>query len=246
VKYLNKTKALSSLDMSVIVRKSLAEEVSIQLQEQIIKGIYRVGQKIPVEAELMKLFGVGRSTIREAIKLLSQSGHLLVQQGRGTFVGNFTSLKEPFDLKITSSSFSDIQELSGFMEAQIVNNASQNRIMKDLSKLKTAMVNCAKVLKNGDIEIYLSAHFNYYLTLAEAGKNPVVLSLYELLAPRLLGELKSRNHLLQVYERNFECYLKLFKSILDKDAVGALEWHYRITENLYPAKNNQVTDTRYF
>ena len=68
---------------TIIQKKSLADEVAAKLQEQISLGHYKANDKLPIEPELMKNFGVGRSTIREAIKILANSGLLRVQQGVG-------------------------------------------------------------------------------------------------------------------------------------------------------------------
>ena len=55
---------------TTLQKKSLAEEVSSLIREQINDGKLTKGEKLPTEPELMKLFGVGRSTVREAIKML--------------------------------------------------------------------------------------------------------------------------------------------------------------------------------
>jgi len=56
------------------------------IKEDIANGVYQPGEKIPAEPELMQKYGVGRSTIREAIKTLAISGILKVKQGSGTTV----------------------------------------------------------------------------------------------------------------------------------------------------------------
>lgn len=71
---------------TIIQRRSLADEVAEQVQKQIIDGELKEGDKLPIEAELMKEFGVGRSSIREAVKKLENMGYLKVQQGKGTFI----------------------------------------------------------------------------------------------------------------------------------------------------------------
>ena len=72
--------------MALINKKTLAGEVAERLSTQIASGDYNVGDKLPIEPELMKTFGVGRSSVREAVKILSMQGLLHVQQGVGTFV----------------------------------------------------------------------------------------------------------------------------------------------------------------
>ena len=61
---------------SLVAKRSLADEVVDKLKKQIINGQYQVNEKLPIEPELMKTFGVGRSTIRDAVKSLVQSGFL--------------------------------------------------------------------------------------------------------------------------------------------------------------------------
>ena len=68
---------------TIIQRRSLADEEAEQVQKQIIDGELKEGDKLPIEAELMKEFGVGRSSIREAVKKLENMGYLKVQQGKG-------------------------------------------------------------------------------------------------------------------------------------------------------------------
>ena len=70
----------------MIQKRSLAEEVADRIGKQIADGKFADGEKLPTEPELMKFFGVGRSTIRESIRILENMGMVNVQQGRGTFV----------------------------------------------------------------------------------------------------------------------------------------------------------------
>ena len=71
-------------------KKSLAEELAGRLQEQFMSGKFEVGEKLPPEPELMQIFGVGRSTVREAVRILSNMGFLKVRQSAGTFVERLT------------------------------------------------------------------------------------------------------------------------------------------------------------
>ncbi len=88
------------IQMSKIIKKSLAEEIADKLREQITGGQYKVNDKLPTEPELMAEFGVGRSSIREATKSLVQSGILRIQQGAGTFVERSNTNPEPMDVRM--------------------------------------------------------------------------------------------------------------------------------------------------
>ena len=73
-------------ELSNIKSTLLAEQVQEQLYQYILDNHYEIGTKIPNEFELARCFGVGRSTIREAVKLLISKGVLEVRRGSGTYV----------------------------------------------------------------------------------------------------------------------------------------------------------------
>jgi GntR family transcriptional regulator len=75
--------------MTIIHRKpgvSLYFQIKEYMKSQIEKGIWKPGSQIPVEAELVEMFGVSRMTVRQAISELVKSGYLVSRQGSGTFV----------------------------------------------------------------------------------------------------------------------------------------------------------------
>lgn len=59
------------------------------LKEDIKKGVYPVGDLLPIEAELENLFSVSRTTVRRAMEILAREGFVEIKQGRGTMVLNF-------------------------------------------------------------------------------------------------------------------------------------------------------------
>lgn len=59
------------------------------LKEDIKKGVYPVGDLLPIEAELENLFSVSRTTVRRAMELLAREGFVEIKQGRGTMVLDF-------------------------------------------------------------------------------------------------------------------------------------------------------------
>ena len=67
-------------------RSGLVDEVIGQLRTVIAAGEWPVGERIPTEQELVALLGVGRNTVREAVRALSHGGLLDVRQGDGTYV----------------------------------------------------------------------------------------------------------------------------------------------------------------
>lgn len=68
------------------VRRRLPQEVAEQLRDAILDGRYRPGDKLPPERELAAQFGVNRTSVREAIKVLEGLGLVSVRQGDGVTV----------------------------------------------------------------------------------------------------------------------------------------------------------------
>ena len=63
--------------------KRTFEEVSSKIKTLVFEGVLKPGDRLPSEAELAKQFGVGRQTIREALRILELSGLIAVQKGFG-------------------------------------------------------------------------------------------------------------------------------------------------------------------
>lgn len=57
-----------------------------KIRDLIICGYYKKGDKMPAEAELSAMFGVGRTTLRTALAILHEDGYLHTSQGKGTFI----------------------------------------------------------------------------------------------------------------------------------------------------------------
>ena len=80
--------------MLVESSKSLPEQTADAIMKLIIDKKLEAGTKIPNEFEIAKLFNVGRSTVREAVRLLVSRHILIVKRGSGTFVADRTGISD--------------------------------------------------------------------------------------------------------------------------------------------------------
>jgi GntR family transcriptional regulator len=74
-------------------RRPLSAQVRDQLEDAIRDGALRPGERLPGEHELAERLSIGRSTLREALRLLEQDGVIDVRHGKGRFVSALASLK---------------------------------------------------------------------------------------------------------------------------------------------------------
>lgn len=72
--------------LAPIKAKSVVDSVVSRLTSAIMSGELKPGMKIPTEADLVKAFGVGRNTVREAVRILVTYGILEVRRADGTYV----------------------------------------------------------------------------------------------------------------------------------------------------------------
>jgi len=155
----------------------LFEQISFKIRNDINKGKFKVGEKIPSEPALMELYGVGRSTIREAIKSLTLSGILTVQQGFGTKVNATPS--EPIEQRLRSSDFEEINQVRALLEQEIVRLATKNRTESDLETIIKALEKRKLAIESESRTECANADIEFHLAIASASGNRVLADLYE-------------------------------------------------------------------
>lgn len=207
-----------------IMRRSLAEEVAARLHEQILSARYKVGDQLPVEPELMQQFGVGRSSIREAIKLLVNSGLLRVQQGVGTFVEDNSGVGEPLAQRLKRSDVKDINEVRQLLEMKIAEKAAANRTAKDVKKMQRYFDARQKAATHNDVAGSVEADIHFHNAIAEASGNEVLADLYKSFSTRMKHDFLSRFSDTTAFIETMQLHRELLKSIVDKDPKRA--WHF--------------------
>ncbi len=216
----------------VIVRKSLADEVASKLQEQISLGKYKINEKLPIEPELMKAFGVGRSTIREAIKSLVNSGLLSVQQGVGTFVVQTTG-NEPMDKRLKRANVQDLDEVRQLLEMKIAEKAAINRSEKDIITMKGHLAARKHAAHAGLLEECIDADIQFHVAIAEAAKNEILTDLYRSVSLHLKNWFLHIYPDTQIFIDTHHLHKQLLKSIIANDPKQAWNTSAKIIGNVY-------------
>lgn len=155
----------------------LYTQIVDRLQEDINSGKFKPGEKIPPEPELMKLYGVGRSTIREAIKTLAMSGILTVQQGSGTVVNtNLEGLS--IEQRIRRANLGDINAVRALLEKEIVRLAAENRSDEQVTVIGESLEARRRALLAEDPAATMEADISFHMAIARASGNSVLADLY--------------------------------------------------------------------
>ncbi|MEV5972095.1 GntR family transcriptional regulator [Streptomyces sp. NPDC051921] len=153
-------------------RTSLVDSVVEQLRAQLAEGEWAVGDRIPTEHELAQLLGVGRNTVREAVRVLVHSGLLESRQGNGTFV---RSTADPAAVLqgVRHAGARDVLELRAALEAEAARLAAVRRDTHDLLRLRAAL---ATLREEGDRDA--DADLAFHLAVVEATHNTAFREVY--------------------------------------------------------------------
>ena len=168
--------------MVQVTREPLAGQAAELLLDRIRAGEWRLGEKLPGETTLAPQLGVGRSTLREAIRQLAGRGVLASRQGAGVFV---TALDAPegWDTVLRRAGIVAVIEARIAIETEAAALAAARRTPADLRAIRRALVE--RAAHRSDIESHVDADTAFHRTIVAAAHNPVLLDLFDSFTPRL-------------------------------------------------------------
>ncbi len=206
---------------SKIIRKTLADEVADRIREEILSSRLEVDQKLPTEAVMSQRFGVGRSTVREAVRMLVHAGILRVQQGVGTFVEAVTGIHEPFLKRVKRADHEDLDEVRKLLEMKIAEKAARNRTESDMEAMAAFLELRNQAADAKDLPACVEADIHFHMALARASQNELLAELYQTLAAQLKRWFIEQMDSTDSFVRTQELHEKLFDCVKKKDCAGA-------------------------
>jgi GntR family transcriptional repressor for pyruvate dehydrogenase complex len=154
-------------------------QVSDQLRDLILKGDLVVGERLPSEADMAPLFGVSRSTIREALRILVTDGLLVTRRGvRG---GTFVAALDPARIEgVLDSAFNILAltnqvDAADFLEAweaidvPAARLAARRRELVDLDRLEQLSADLPSTTSR-PLRLQQSAEFHFALLAASGNR----------------------------------------------------------------------------
>jgi len=161
------------------------QDVVEQIQEAIIDGQLKVGDRLPAERDLKEMLQTSRSTLREALRVLEQKGLIEIKlgMGGGAVVKAVTSdlVAESLDLLIRSQQVSlrHIAEFRERVEGDVVVLATSRMRAADARVLKTLLNEAQQFADRGSeaVSDFLTADKNIHLYFAKITGNPIYISI---------------------------------------------------------------------
>jgi GntR family transcriptional repressor for pyruvate dehydrogenase complex len=213
--------------------ENLSDKIIKQIRSLITSGELKPGDKLPPERKLADAFGVGRISVRDAIKKLEFYGIVKTLPQSGTFVSGLgiAALEGLITdvLSIEESDFQSLVETRVLLEIEAAKKAAERRTEEDLAEIKIALEAYEEKLNNGELAI--EEDLLFHLKIAEASKNSVLNSLMLVITPDIIKnfvELKVCNK--ETNQKTIEEHRLIMKHIINRDVEGvqkAMSHHLR-------------------
>lgn len=168
--------------MAQIQRTPLADQVADLLLDRIRSGEWALGEKLPGETRLAPQLGVGRSTVREAIRQLAGRGVLSSRQGAGVFV---TALDIPdgLDVVLRRADIVAVIETRLALETEASALAARRRSPAQMRAIRRALT--ARGQRRTEIDAHVDADIAFHRSIVLAAQNPLLAELFDSLTPRI-------------------------------------------------------------
>ena len=174
--------------MTIADRSTLVDDASDKIRQMIFDGQVKPGELLPPRKELATQFGVGISTIHEAIKSLDAVGLVESRPGKGTWVRQnaLESVINPSFItnRFGSLSVETIYEARLMMEVALAELAAQKATPEDIETMWENFHAAQAVID--DNEEFARLDWDFHLAIAKAGHNVLIETFYHLSRELLL------------------------------------------------------------
>jgi DNA-binding FadR family transcriptional regulator len=168
---------MSSVPLSTARRAGLVDQVIEQLRTSVSSGEWPVGERIPNETVLVESLGVGRNTVREAVRALAHAGILDVRQGDGTYV-RATSEVSGALRRLCGAELRDVLQVRRGLEVEGARLAAANRTDADVAALRALLARRDECLRDGRTDDFARADVEFHLAVVASSHNVMLTELY--------------------------------------------------------------------
>jgi GntR family transcriptional repressor for pyruvate dehydrogenase complex len=219
--------SLKSISKKTSIVEDVIQELSNYILEGIMRGSIKKGDRIPSERELSESLGVGRSTLREAIKVLIMLGLLEVRNGQGTYItegtSDFYAAPLAWGIIIGDKSIAELVEARLLLDCEAAFLATTRANDVELREIETALLDMKEACENENIQKFIDGDVRFHMAIAKAAHNAVIFQtvkairkLLELWIEKVLIDMDTVRATLSEHDAVYKC-------ILSKDAEGARE-----------------------
>lgn len=160
-------------ETTIIPRRSLHDELATQLRDLLVRGELKAGDKISEQA-LCQRFGVSRTPLREALKVLANEGLIILSPNRGASVA-----------RISPEEIDELFPIMGAMEALAGEEACARITDADIARIEAMHQEMVECYRKGNATDYLRLNRKIHETFFEIAANDALTQLYQTLIVRI-------------------------------------------------------------
>ncbi len=190
------------MKMTRVKQKTVVEQVMTQIKELIASGQFKPRDRIPTEAVLAKTFGVGRSSIREAIKIFQHLGILESRTKTGTYVcdaSNISTEALTWSILLAKGDLFELVDLRELIERQALADLTEKVRRKQPGALRVAgemhaqTERMAEAAAMSHFEALIQADYAFHQAVISSAGNSIYSSIYATLRSFMMEEIKKTN-----------------------------------------------------
>ncbi|WP_009478196.1 FadR/GntR family transcriptional regulator [Rhodococcus sp. JVH1] len=208
---------------SSIRRHLLTDQAADLLRARIASGEWEIGAKLPGETTLAAELGVGRSTVREAVRMLAGLGMVESRQGAGVFLRR-SSPRQDWDRVLRTEEIRHVVEVRHTVEIEAARLAASRRDESDVAALRRAL-DARAAASGASAAAFVDADIALHRAVVVAAHNPVLTELFETFVPRLreaMLDLTAALDLSADNEPDADAHRLLVEAVADGDAEEAV------------------------
>ena len=209
-------------EFEAIRRNRIYEEIARQIEKMMTEKM-KAGDLLPPERQLAEMFGVSRSSIRDAIRTLEMSGLVEARQGLGTVVREHSAdaVVNPLTQVLVQKRklVSELLDVRKMIEPPLTARAAVHATPDEVAEMDNILRRQEEKMRGGELAIEEDNEFHYAIALA--ADNSVVLKVLDVLMD-LLRDTRERS--LQVEgrpERSMAGHREILDAIKRQDPAGA-------------------------
>ncbi len=212
---------------------SLSEVVLDELQRLISEGVFKPGDRLPSEKDLAEQLGVGRSSVREAMRVLQLLGVIEVIQGKGSFVRqtNILPLVVNWARLAQMGPLAEVMEARLFIEVLIAELAAERATDEDIAKLEGILHHSRESLSNLEESAHVGVDF--HIALAEATHNQVIALMYRTIYDLFVEMARRTRTSEEAAHSRMQDHERIFQAVLNRDPEEAAQAMREHLESAY-------------
>jgi GntR family transcriptional regulator, transcriptional repressor for pyruvate dehydrogenase complex len=162
--------------------KRIFEQIVGQVKHAVLHGSLEIGDKLPPETELARIFGMSRSAVREAVRILELSGLVIIKKGNqgGCLIQDGSSNRKLIDYfsdhwRLGNITLAHITEARYRLESMVIDIVARKITKGDLKKLRKSVHKAERLYGAGkeNDKIYENCYF--HILLARITKNTILI-----------------------------------------------------------------------